>query len=101
MRSVGRRTRQRVETSTGRGGPSRRGRSDDQPVRSSEPILTLLAEEEGSGIPPRVGLAGCPVRHGWRDLVVQQRRLACDVAPVEAQDVLARLGDEAVAQLMV
>src|SRR5579875_881690 len=45
MRSVGRRTRHFSEMSGGRAGaPSRRGRSEDQPVRSSAPILTLRVE---------------------------------------------------------
>src|SRR5688500_8214224 len=42
MRSVGRRRRQRTETSAGRSGrPPVRGRSEDHPPRSSSGILTL------------------------------------------------------------
>src|SRR5829696_1551834 len=50
MWSAGASTRPRTLTSTGRGGrsasPGLRGRSDDQPPRSSSGILTLRGEED-------------------------------------------------------
>src|SRR5206468_3322788 len=61
--SEGLSTRQRTEMSGGRGGdPSRRGRSEDHPVRSSAPILTLRVV--GSSAMPtssRIADAGRPV----------------------------------------
>src|SRR5204863_9830637 len=49
--SLGLRTRQRTEMFGGREGPSRRGRSEDHPPRSSSPILTLRVLG-GSAISP-------------------------------------------------
>src|ERR1700712_1686999 len=74
MRSEGRMTRQRVETSSGRtGAPLGRGRSDDHPGRSSSPILTLRVVEEGSGIPPSCRFRGAnPVRSPARFACVRE-----------------------------
>ena len=58
MRSDGVSTRQRVVMSAGRGGAlPGRGRSEDQPPRSSAPILTLRWDG-GFGMPP-----SCQLRH--------------------------------------
>src|SRR5918992_4036801 len=64
MSASGLSTRQRTDRSASRGGPPRRGRSDDQPPRSSSEILTLRAFG-GVGMPSmlayRVQLLADPV----------------------------------------